>query len=52
MVGVTLDQLRAVPEVIATAYGKERAPAVRAAVRGGLVGTLVIDTSLARSLLA
>ncbi|NEE04279.1 sugar-binding transcriptional regulator [Phytoactinopolyspora halotolerans] len=52
VVGVTLDQLRAAPEVIATGYGAQRASAVRAAVRAGFVGTLVVDTALARALLA
>lgn len=50
VVGVTLDQLRRTPEVIATAYGANRAAAVQAAVQGGIVGTLVIDTTLARAI--
>lgn len=51
VVGVTLNQLRATPEVVATAYGAARAPAVLAAVRAGFVTTLVTDTSVASRLL-
>lgn len=50
VVALTMDQLRGTPEVIATVYGAHRAAAARAAVRGGLVGTLVVDTALARAL--
>ncbi len=52
VVGVTLDQLRRTPAVIVTAYGERRAEAALAAVRAGFVATLVVDTSLARRLLA
>lgn len=51
IVGVTLAQLAAVPDVVATCTGAHRAPAVAAAVRGGLVDTLIVDESLARALL-
>ncbi|WP_158542900.1 sugar-binding transcriptional regulator [Phytoactinopolyspora halophila] len=51
VVGVTLDRLRATPEVVAIGYGVPRADAVRAAVRSGFVTTLVIDTATARGLL-
>lgn len=51
VVGVTLEQLRATPEVIATAYGVRRAEAALAAVRGGFVTTLVVDAALARRLI-
>jgi DNA-binding transcriptional regulator LsrR (DeoR family) len=51
VVGVTLDQLRATSEVVATAYGRERADAVRAAIRAGFVTTLVVDTAVAARLL-
>ncbi len=47
-----LDQLRAIPEVIALAYNTSRSPAVEAAIRGGLVNSLVTHASLARRLLA
>ena len=45
------DQLRAIPEVLAIAYDRARSPAVEAAVRGGLVDSLVTHASLARTLL-
>jgi DNA-binding transcriptional regulator LsrR (DeoR family) len=51
VLGVTLEQLRAVPEVIGLAYGTGRTGAVHAAVCGGLVHTLVCDSDLARALL-
>ena len=41
LVAITLDQLRAVPLVIGSAYDAERAVAVLAAVRGGFVDVLV-----------
>lgn len=51
MISVTAPQLRAVPEVIAIAYGPQKAPAVRAAITGGLVDSLVTHAALARDLL-
>lgn len=51
VLGISGEQLRGVPEVVATAYGADRAPAVRAAVAGGLVTTLVCDDGLAAALL-
>lgn len=51
MIGVTADQLRAVPEVIGLPYGTQKAPAVRAALRSGLVTSLVTHRSLALALL-
>jgi len=51
MIAIRAAQMRAVPEVIALAYGSAKAPAVRAALRSGLVNGLVTHTSLARALL-
>lgn len=51
MIGVTGDELRQIPEVIAVAYGVMKVPAVLAALRGGLVTSLVTHTSLAQRLL-
>lgn len=51
MICPSVDQLRAVPEVIAIAYNSVRSPAVSAAVRGGLVDSLVTHAALARTLL-
>jgi DNA-binding transcriptional regulator LsrR (DeoR family) len=51
VLGITLDQLRQVPEVIALGLGISRADAIRAALEGGLVTSLVCDTDLAHRLL-
>lgn len=51
VLGITLEQLRDVPEVIALAVGAARRDAIRAALGGGLVTTLVCDEDLARALL-
>ncbi|HYJ66298.1 MAG TPA: sugar-binding domain-containing protein [Nocardioidaceae bacterium] len=50
ILGITLDQLRRVPEVIGLMYDARRADAARAALLGGLVDTFVTDASLARAL--
>lgn len=50
VIGVTLDQLRAIPRRIAVAGGSEKAAAIRAALRGGIVTTLVTDVGVARQL--
>lgn len=52
LITVPGDVLAAIPQVIAVATGVDRAPAVRAAVTGGLVSSLVVDDALARALLA
>src|ERR1700761_177639 len=52
LIGVTAAQLMAVPEVIGIAYGVLKADAVRAALRGKLVTSLVTHSSLADELLA
>ncbi len=51
LIGIDAAQLRAVPHVIAVAYGLRKAPVVRAAVAGGLIGSLVTHTALADELL-
>jgi DNA-binding transcriptional regulator LsrR (DeoR family) len=51
IVGIGPDQLRAVPEIIAIAYGTSKADAVRAALRGGFATSLITHASLARELL-
>lgn len=48
---IAAEQLRAVPEIIAIAYGRAKAEAVRAAVRGRFMTTLITHASLARELL-
>jgi DNA-binding transcriptional regulator LsrR (DeoR family) len=51
MIGIDAEQMRRIPEVIAITYGTEKVPAVRAALRSGLIGGLVTHRSLARALL-
>jgi DNA-binding transcriptional regulator LsrR (DeoR family) len=51
MIGVSATQLKAIPEVIALAYGATKAPAVHAALTGGLVHSLVTHKVLAEALL-
>ena len=52
MISVSAAQLRAIPEVIALAYGTARSPAVQAAIRGGFINSVVTHPSLARALVA
>lgn len=52
MVAVTAAQLRVVPEVVALAYGLGKATAVRAALRSGIVTSVVTHAALAQALLA
>jgi DNA-binding transcriptional regulator LsrR (DeoR family) len=52
LIGISADELRAVPDVIAIAYGRAKAPAARAALRGGFITSLVTHTALASELLA
>jgi DNA-binding transcriptional regulator LsrR (DeoR family) len=52
MIGVSAAQLRQIPEVIAIAYGTGKAPAVHAALSGGLVHSLVTHKTLAEVLVA
>jgi DNA-binding transcriptional regulator LsrR (DeoR family) len=52
MVGLDLDQLRAVPLVIGVACGRPKAAAILGAVRGGYVKSLVTDEVTATAVLA
>ena len=51
MIRIGPQQLHAIPEVIAIAYGVEKAPAARAAIAGGFVTSLVTHSGFARTLL-
>jgi DNA-binding transcriptional regulator LsrR (DeoR family) len=51
-VSIELAYLRRIPQVIGVAAGPERAPAVAAALRGGLLKSLLIDESGARALVS
>jgi deoxyribonucleoside regulator len=52
VIGIDLDTLKAVPEVIAIAGGAEKVRAILGAMRGGFIKTLVTDTATARACLA
>lgn len=51
LITISGTQLQAIPEVLAIAFGSAKAEAVRGAVRGGLVSSLVVDSALAHALL-
>ena len=51
VLAVDLDDLRRIPTVVGVATGAEKAAAVIAALRGGLVDGLIADASLAHSIL-
>jgi DNA-binding transcriptional regulator LsrR (DeoR family) len=51
LIGIDAQRLHAVPEVIAIAYGAPKAAAVRAAIRGGFVTSLVTHTAMGHALL-
>ncbi|HEY3337268.1 MAG TPA: sugar-binding transcriptional regulator [Propionicimonas sp.] len=51
-IGLSLDQLRAMPNVVAVAGGREKAEAVLGAIRGGYLKVLVTDETTAEELLA
>jgi len=51
LIAITVEQLRAVPEVVAISAGAGRAGAVEAVVRAGFVSTLVTDATCARAIL-
>ncbi len=52
VIGIRLDQLRAVPDVIGIAGGIEKVRAVLGALRGGYVKTLITDVATAHAVLA
>lgn len=51
VISVELDHLRNLPQVVALVVGKDRSAAVAAAIRGGLLKSLVIDKEGALALL-
>jgi deoxyribonucleoside regulator len=52
VIAVELEYLKKIPQVIGIAAGAERASAVDAAMRGGLLKSILIDEPLALALLA
>ncbi len=51
LIAIDAEQMRAIPEVLAVPYGVRKAPAVLAALRSGMVTSLVTHTKLAEALL-
>jgi DNA-binding transcriptional regulator LsrR (DeoR family) len=51
MIALSADQMRAIPELVVVPYGIRKAPAVRAALRSGLVSGIVTHSTLARAVL-
>jgi deoxyribonucleoside regulator len=51
VVGINLDQLKSVPDVIAIAGGMEKVRALLGALQGGFIKTLITDTETARAVL-
>jgi DNA-binding transcriptional regulator LsrR (DeoR family) len=51
VIGISLEQLRATPDVLAIVSNANRAAAVRAAIRGGILKSLVVDDQCAKALL-
>ncbi len=52
VIGINLDQLKAIPEVVGIAGGMEKVRAVLGALHGGYIKTLITDTETARAVLA
>lgn len=52
VVGISLDELRRVPDLVVSSFGAYRAEATIAAARAGLVKTLVADRALADAIAA
>lgn len=51
VVGVQVEQLRKIPQVIGVVSGSDRSAAIIAAVRGGLLKSLIIDEAAAITLI-
>jgi DNA-binding transcriptional regulator LsrR (DeoR family) len=51
MIALSAAQMRAIPELVVVPYGTRKAPAVRAALRSGLVSGIVTHSTLARAVL-
>jgi len=51
MIAISAAEMRTIPEVVVVPYGLRKAPAVRAALRSGLVSGIVTHTALARAVL-
>jgi DNA-binding transcriptional regulator LsrR (DeoR family) len=51
MIVITAEEMRSIPELIVIPYGLAKTPALRAALRSGLVGGIVTHTALANAVL-
>ncbi len=51
VIGVQVEQLRKIPQVVGVVSGSDRSAAILAAVRGGLIKSLIIDEAGATALL-
>jgi DNA-binding transcriptional regulator LsrR (DeoR family) len=51
VIGIGLDDLGAIPNVILAAGGPQKVPVVRATLKRGVIKTLVTDEATARALL-
>jgi DNA-binding transcriptional regulator LsrR (DeoR family) len=51
VIGISLDDLAQLPNVILAAGGLHKVPVIRAALRRGIVRTLVTDEATAKALL-
>ncbi|WP_138731472.1 sugar-binding transcriptional regulator [Modestobacter excelsi] len=51
MIALSAEQMQAIPELVVVPYGTRKAPAVRAALRSGLVSGIVTHSTLARAVL-
>jgi deoxyribonucleoside regulator len=51
VIGINLEQLKAIPNVVAIAGGMEKVRAVLGALRGGYIKTLITDTATAQAVL-
>lgn len=52
VVGLELERIRRIPLVIGVATGRQKARAIKAALRGGLIRGLVTDSEVARDIVA
>lgn len=52
VLAVTLEDLRAIPTVVAVAVGAVKGPSIRGALRGGLIDVLVCDEAAAHAVLS
>ena len=51
-IGISIAQMRKVPNIVGIGGGREKAGAIAAVLKGGWINTLITDTAVARRLLA